>query len=35
MTENLSTAYDAIELLESLGLPVSPEQLQQVKQLEQ
>lgn len=35
MTENLSTAYDAIELLESLGLPVSPEQLLQVKQLEQ
>ena len=35
MTENLSTAYDAIELLESLGLPVSQEQLQQVKQLEQ
>ena len=23
MTENLSTAYDAIALLESLGLPVS------------
>lgn len=35
MMENLSTAYDAIELLESLGLPVSPEQLLQVKQLEQ
>jgi len=35
MMENLSTAYDAIELLESLGLPVSQEQLQQVKQLEQ
>ena len=35
MMENLSTAYDAIELLESLGLPISPEQLQQVKQLEQ
>ena len=35
MMENLSTAYDAIELLESLGLPISQEQLQQVKQLEQ
>lgn len=35
MTENLSTAYDAIALLESLGLPVSQEQLLQVKQLEQ
>lgn len=35
MMENLSTAYEAIELLESLGLPISQEQLQQVKQLEQ
>ena len=31
MTENLSTAYDAIALLESLGLPVSQEQLLQPK----
>lgn len=34
MMETLSTAYDAIELLESLGLPISQEQLQKVKQLE-
>ncbi len=33
--ENLSTAYDAIDLLTSLGLPISSEQLQQVKDLEQ
>ncbi len=33
--ETLSTAYEAIEMLEALGLPLSQEQIQQVKMLEQ